>query len=774
MAVGVAVSFVGTETVHGEPGDNASLARDQTGRRRRFTDRQCLLNKKKALNKNDVMRQKQEQSKEGVAVIGAGCQYPGGCNSLEDYWAFLRQGKFAIGGIPPGRWPRGPGEPPPCKGGFLPEPFPYAFDAAFFGIPPKEAEALDPQQRLLLETAWRACEDAGLVPDPEAGRQIGVFLGISTADYQSAQLWRPDLAGINLFTATGVSFAAAAGRLSYVFGFEGPCLAIDTACSSSLVAVHQACQALRSGECEAALVAGVNALLAPNLNACLSSMGLLSADGRCKAFDASGDGYVRAEGCGALVLKMADRARRDGDQILAVLRGSAVNQDGRSNGLTAPSRRAQERVIRQALANADLSPGDIDYVEAHGTGTPLGDAIELGALIETYAANRDPEAPLLVGSCKTNIGHLEAGAGIAGLLKAILSLRHAVIPPHLHLDRPTSEVKWSDVALRVPTETTSWPETGRPRRAGVSSFGFSGTNAHVIVEEAPRETMTEPASASPVLLPLSARTPAALETLTANIADWLEAAPRNLADVGLTLGIGRTAFPHRRAVVGKTAAELAARLRDEIPQNPGAAEGEPMSRKLEELARLWMEGGEVDWARLYEPYGARITSAPGHPFQRHRYWPDSLGDDSEPAPPAASSAVSRAISTPTGIGDRDRSDFLRAFIDERARRVLSDQPLAPLDPDLALLDQGFTSLTAVELRNILETDLQTTVPATFFFNYPSINRMVDFFLEEPPHPVASATQELPPAKPTDSEYTFLDDLSDEELETLIDREVDVP
>lgn len=683
--------------------------------------------------------------------------------------------------IPPGRWPlevydpapRGPGKSISRWGGFLDDPFPAGFDAAFFGISPKEARALDPQQRLLLETAWRACEDAGLVPDPDNGRQIGIFVGIGTGDYHGAQLWRPGLTRIDSFTATGASFAAAAGRLSYVLGFEGPCLAIDTACSSSLVALHQACQALRLGECEGALVAGVNALLTPNLYVCLTSMGLMSADGRCKAFDAAGDGYVRAEGCGAVVLKTVASAHRDGDRILALIRGSAVNQDGRSNGLTAPSRQAQGRVIEQALSRAGLLHRDVDYVEAHGTGTPLGDAIELGALIDTYAAGRDPAAPLLVGSVKTNIGHLEAGAGMAGLIKTIQSLRHGEIPPHLHLNRPIPEVNWAEAALRVPTCLTPWPQTGRARRAAVSAFGFSGTNAHVIVEEAPVAKQPESSPPGLVLLPLSARTPAALEASAATLADWLETSPRILANVGLTLGVGRTAFAHRRAVVGGTPTELAAQLRGEFPRKTSSPDEAALRKKLEGLARLWTEGGEVDWARLYEPFGAQKTTLPGHPFQRQRYWLDPVMGGSGTSYPDEAITKPGSVFPAAGILAKGSVDSLRAFIDERARRVLSDQPRAPLDPDLALLEQGFTSLLAMELGKILEADLGIPVAATFFFNYPTINRMAEFFLGEVSKPVVPLPQEAVLPQQVASEFTFLDDLSDEDLETLIDREVDL-
>lgn len=708
-----------------------------------------------------------------IAVVGMGCQFPGECDSPGKFWAFLRRGGLAVGEIPPGRWSRAVYDPTPNTsgksishwGGLLPEPFPRAFDAAFFGISPQEALGLDPQQRLLLETVWRACEDAGLAPAPDQGRPVGVFVGIGTADYHGAQLWQPDMAGIDHFTATGASFAAAAGRLSYVFGFEGPCLAVDTACSSSLVAVHLACQALLSGECEAALAAGVNALLTPNLYVCLSRMGLMSADGRCKAFDSSADGYVRAEGCGVLVLKTMAQARRDGDRILAVLRGSAVNQDGRSNGLTAPSRRAQERVIRRALASAELAPGDIDYVEAHGTGTPLGDVIELGALADAYATGRDPADPLLVGSVKTNIGHLEAGAGMAGLIKAILSVRHREIPRHLHVERPTAGIDWAATAMRVPTALTPWPDRGRPRRAGVSAFGFSGTNAHVIVEQAPeveREGTDAPAL---VALPLSARSPDALARMGTELADWLDAMPCNLADVGLTLGAGRAAFAHRRVVVGGTRAELAAMLRGEVPLDRPARDGSALAKKLEDLARVWVDGGAVDWASLYAPFNAMKTELPGHPFNPKDFWLDPVAGGAGPSP-----AADPPASPPAPVPVADRKS-LRAFIDGEARRILGGGPSGSIDPERALLEQGFTSLTAVELCMALEKGLGLKVPTDFFFNYPSVDSMVAFFSGKGSTRATEASVAVDSTGLPGSEYAFLDSLSEEELEDLIDREV---
>ena len=708
-------------------------------------------------------------SDDAIAIVGAACHYPAGCYDLDLFWRFLRDGRSAVVEAPPERLAttfRGAeaGKAASRCGGFLPDPFPAGFDAAFFDISSAEAQALDPQQRLLLEVGWRALESAGLPIEPDTGRPVGIFVAISTTDYHGAQFWQPGLAAITPFTATGASFAAASGRLSYCFGFNGPSVTIDTACSSSLVAFHLACQSLRQGECEAALVAGVNALLAPNLFICLTKMGLLSPEGRCKAFDATGDGYVRAEGCGALVLKPFGQAHQDGDRVLAICRGSAVNQDGRSSGLTAPSRAAQERVIGQALARAGLTPGDVDYVEAHGTGTPLGDAIELSALAGTYASGRDRSAPVLVGSVKTNIGHLEAGAGMAGLIKTILCLTHGEIPPHLHLRQPTPHLAWDEVALAVPTALTPWPATDRPRRAGVSSFSFTGTNVHVVLEAAPAPPPVDKPRATMVVLPISARDAAALEELAVELAAWLEAAPRDLADVGFTLGAGRTAFAHRRAVVGATAAEVAAALRGDAA---APADGDPLRARLLELARIWTAGAAVDWARLYRPFDPRKISLPGHPFRRQRHWPD----------PVAGAPSDRATSIPVAAAAPDRSEAWRRLIDERARRVLSDRPLRQLDPELALAEQGITSLLALQLLQDLETLLARPLPATLFYNYPSINRIAAFLAgasaaSSPDRPIAPAAPDVVhPDAAAENEFDFLDALDTVDLATLIEREV---
>lgn len=416
-----------------------------------------------------------------VAIIGLACRFPGG-NNAEAFWRLLHEGRSAIDTAPGTRWPRADAEHKEIKGGFLDGI--DLFDAPFFRITPAEARLMDPQQRLLLETAWSALEIAGIAPDTLRGSNTGLYIGLSTQDYNTL-ITAGDADAASPHRGTGGAGSVAAGRLAYTLGLNGPAMVIDTACSSSLVAVHQACRALLSRETDLALAGGVNAILDPQISEVFSNAGMLSKDGRCKTFDAQADGYVRGEGCGVVALKRLSDAEADGDPILAVIRGSAVNQDGASAGLTVPSGAAQTRVIEAALRRANLAPGDVDYLEAHGTGTELGDPIELRAAAAAYGAGRDPERPLLVGSVKTNIGHLEAAAGVAGLIKVVLSLQGGVIPKHLNFNTPSPHIDWDKLPLRVTSTAiplSAQTGSGRPARAAISSFGFSGTNAHLIVE----------------------------------------------------------------------------------------------------------------------------------------------------------------------------------------------------------------------------------------------------------------------------------------------------
>ncbi|HVA91732.1 MAG TPA: polyketide synthase, partial [Chloroflexota bacterium] len=427
---------------------------------------------------------------EQIAIVGMACQFPG-APDLASFWRLLRDGGSAVGPVPSDRWSmdqfEGNASTEPgtlnCRaGGFLPRI--DQFDPLFFGISPHEAAFMDPQQRLVLETAWAALEGAGLAPDRLAGTATGVYVGIATSDYARLRGDVPEMR--EFYAATGGSFAIAANRLSYLLDLRGPSLAVDTACSSSLLAVHLACAGLRQGEITTAIVGGVNVILDPEVSVSLAEGGALSTTGACHTFDARADGYVRGEGCGVLILKPLSAARRDGNPILAVIRGTAVNQDGKSNGLTAPNGLAQEAVIGLALRNAGIRPREISYVETHGTGTPLGDPIEVAALQRVLGTDRSGDEPCFLGSVKANIGHLEAAAGVAGLIKTVLALRHGEIPcqPTFRTLNPAIDLAGS--ALVIPTSRVAWPAGPIPRRAGVSGFGFGGANVHVIVEEAPR------------------------------------------------------------------------------------------------------------------------------------------------------------------------------------------------------------------------------------------------------------------------------------------------
>ncbi|MFM9035290.1 MAG: type I polyketide synthase [Mycobacterium sp.] len=521
------------------------------------------------------------------AIIGYAARLPGAADA-DQYWELLHDGRDAVSEVPPDRWdadeffdpdPAAPGKVVTRRAGFVDDV--TGFDAPFFGVSAREAKWIDPQHRLLMEAAWRAVEHAGISPTSLANSRTGVFVGLATHDYlgmASDVLTYPEL---EAYLAIGTSGAAGAGRISYRLGLQGPAVSVDTACSSSLVAIHQACQALRLGECDLALAGGANVLLTPATMIAFSQSRMLAPDGRCKTFDAAADGYVRGEGCGVIAIKRLEDAIRDGDRIRAVIRGSAVNQDGASGGLTVPNGVAQQRVITEALESAGLAPADIDYLEAHGTGTSLGDPIEVQAAAAALGRDRDAGHPLLIGSAKTNIGHLEAAAGVAGVLKVVLALEHSELPRHLNFRTPSPHIPWDRIPVRVVDEATAWERTGRPRIAGVSSFGFTGTNAHVIIEEAPQATAVvaeEPADARRyAVLPLSARTPDALVQTAENYRSrLLENPDATLADVCLTAGTGRAHLEHRAACVVnslESARELLAALADGRPA-PGLVRGD--------------------------------------------------------------------------------------------------------------------------------------------------------------------------------------------------------
>lgn len=519
---------------------------------------------------------------EPVAIVGIGCRFPGGVNSPDDLWQLLVAGSDAVGKIPAERWESYAADPRVAgalrgttdHGAFLADA--AAFDAQFFGVTPREAELMDPQQRIVLETSWQALEDAGIPPDRLAGTSAGVFVGVGSDDYGRQML--EDLPSIEAWSGIGASMCGVPNRVSYVLDLRGPSLAVDTACSSSLVAIHLACQSLRSGESTLALAGGVNVIAGPGLTMVLDAAGATAPDGRSKCFDASADGYGRGEGAGILALKRLADARRDGDPIRAVIRGSAVNQDGRTNGIMAPSGDAQEHVVREALHHYGIDPGTVDFVEAHGTGTRMGDPIEVEALNRVYGHGRPAAAPCLIGSVKGNIGHLEAGAGVAGVVKAVLALEHALIPPTANVTELNPGIRWQESGLRVATEPTPWPQRHPVRRAGVSGFGYGGTVSHVLLEQAP-ETAAEPrldvAGATPRLFALSSSTEAGVRGQAAALRAWLDdagaGADASLEDVAHSLLTHRSHLAYRATVVADDRAALIATLDQLVAGEPNSA-----------------------------------------------------------------------------------------------------------------------------------------------------------------------------------------------------------
>ena len=485
---------------------------------------------------------------EPIAIIGLGCRLPGDIHGPEELWEFLAAGRSAVSTVPDGRWDAfNDGSPNTAAalaattqwGSFLGDI--DAFDADFFGITPREADRIDPQQRLLLEVTVEALEHAGIPAETLQRSLTGVFAGSCVSEY--GYLASRDLNTIDAWTGTGGALSIIANRLSYFLDLRGPSLTVDTACSSSLVAVHLACQSLRTGQSELAIAAGVNLILSPVVTRSFDAAEAMSPTGACHTFDAAADGFVRGEGCGVAVLKRLSDALRDGDRVLAVVRGSAVNQDGRSNGLMAPNPAAQAAVLRAACADAGLQPLEVDYVEAHGTGTPLGDPIEARALGAVYGRGRQPDMPLLAGAVKTNLGHLEAAAGIVGLIKATLAVQQGTIPANLHFEKPNAHIPFDELRLKVVDEVTAWPETGLPRRAGVSSFGFGGTNAHIILEQAPELAAPEEPAVPPVTtLVVSGKSVERLAEMATTLADWMTGSGSQirLADVAHALNHHRT------------------------------------------------------------------------------------------------------------------------------------------------------------------------------------------------------------------------------------------
>lgn len=635
---------------------------------------------------------------EPIAIVGMACRLPG-AETPGRFWELLDRGGDAVTEVPRERWdagafydadPAAPGKMSTRQGAFIRDV--DRFDAAFFGIAPREAQSLDPQQRLLLEVAWEALEHANIAPSSLYGTATGVFVGITCFDH-AIRMSQAD-GGFNSYTGTGSALNMAAGRVSYVLGLTGPSMAVDTACSSSLVCLHLACLSLRQRESNAALVGGVHLILSPEVMVSFSQARMLAADGRSKTFDASADGYSRGEGCGVVVLKRLSDAIADRDTILGLVRGSAVNQDGPSGGLTVPNGASQQQVIARALSAAGVPPAAVAYVECHGTGTALGDPIEVEALARVYGKDRAAGDPLLIGSAKTNIGHLEPAAGMAGLIKILLAFEHGRIPRHLHFKTPNPHIPWADVPIAVTKEQVDWPRRDHARLAGLSAFGFSGTNVHVILEEAPasRQTARPVLSEQPAyMLPLSAKSDAALVDLAARYVDTLKDAG-DLASICYAAGAGRSHFPHRLAVVASSMDEARLALEAFVNNTPspawrgGKAANEAYrrdardvkarlarayeQRALDEIAALYLEGVAIDWRRLHADEVSRHAALPTYPFQRERFWIDTPGQKA-----AASADLTSCLYQTTWTTSAPTTGVSSAG-ERRWSIVLGDQALA--------------------------------------------------------------------------------------------------
>jgi acyl transferase domain-containing protein len=731
----------------------------------------------------DVIRQLKAEvaryrsrDREPIAIVGASCRLPGGVETLEAYWSLLEDGRDTVREVPPSRWdaaalydpdPACPGKTYTRHAAMLEDV--AGFDADFFGISPREAEAMDPQHRLALELSWEALETACIDPRGLKGSATGVFLGLASSDYSLPLLGDRD--SIDAYVASGNAHGAAAGRISFLLGLQGPSMALDTACSSSLTAVHLAVRSLRLGECDLALAGGLNLLLAPELTINFSKARMLAPDGHCKTFDAAADGFVRGEGGGVVALRRLSDALERREPILALIAGTAVNHDGATSGLTVPSGPAQERVIRQALDNAGLSPEAIGYVEAHGTGTALGDPIEMNALARVFAGRK---APLAVGSVKTNIGHLEGGAGVAGLLKAALCVARGRIPASLHWTRLNPRIELGETPIEVAAEARNWPAETAPRAAGVSSFGFGGTNAHVVVTQPPAAEETQPETAQIAqLLVLSARTPEALQAVAGRLRDWLaEAAPGSgrYADLCYSSQLGRTALPARLAIFApspervRALLDLAARGaglagQQDVLAGVVTAKPEPLGEATDARSLAWafVRGRAIDWAHHWQGLAPRrFLPFPTYPFSRIRFWapaaepgqktdaPQATGDAPPPEPAITEDSAARAVLA--GLSEPEQLRWLTDYVRREVARVLRYAPPRLPDVDASLFEIGLDSIMAVDMSLTFEVDFGFEIPQTTVIDHPTpsaVARYIHSRLSETHEAARSASPPLP-------------------------------
>ncbi len=673
-----------------------------------------------------------------IAIVGMGCRMPGAEEGPDSYWRLLRNGNCAISDGMRDRMRFTTGDV------LLPDSAQCAallknvdlFDPQHFGISPREAAVMDPQQRLLLEVSWEALEHANIDPNSLYQTNAGVYIGITSHDYALLQTRDKDLKKLHPHFAAGVATSIAAGRIAYTLGLHGPAISVDTACSSSLVAIHLACDALRRHECSLALAGGVNLILAAEASVAFAQAGMLSTSGRSSPFLSSADGFVRGEGCGVIVMKRLEDAEADGDRILAVILGSAVNQDGASSGLTAPNGLAQQSLLQEAYRRARVTPLEVGYVEAHGTGTKLGDPVESEALGAVFAGR--PEK-LAVGSVKANVGHLESAAGVAGLIKVVLSLMHGEIPGQLLGDRLSEYIRWDDLPLKLQAEASAWrPITGRCI-GGVSSFGFSGTNAHVVMERWAQKAKQEEERECLDVLTISARTENSLRRLAERYSLYLKETNWSWCDICQTALAGRAILTERLAVVAssrKEAAEklvywLKAKAADGVYRSHSKTAQRGEFKPEENLtpegkAKLFVHGSVAHWERHRSNKRLRRAELPSYPFEREHYWFEERNTSREETCPASPRLAQAAIdlkdlrlllaNTPAD----ERFIVIHCFLRDEIAKVLELNAAAELDEGRPLVELGMDSLMALEIKHRLQQSSGIALPANFLFEYPTI------------------------------------------------------
>jgi acyl transferase domain-containing protein/acyl carrier protein len=751
----------------------------------RYAKLMKLASEKIAKLEAELTAIKAQDKSEPIAITGMGCRFPARVSNLEAYWHLLQEGVDGITEVPNNRWnkseyydqdPEKPGKMYVRHGGFVDRL--EEFDPSFFGISAKEATSLDPQQRLLLEVVWEALENAAQNPQELNETQTGVFIGICSNDY-AQYLMNQGVEKIDAYFGSGNAHSTASGRLSYFLGLRGPSFSVDTACSSSLVSVHLACSSLRNRECNLAIAGGVNRLFSPETSITFSKARMLSADGRCKTFDASADGFVRSEGCGVIILKRLSDALANGDRIFSVIRGTAINQDGHTSGLTVPNGPSQQSVIRQALENGGVDASDVSYIEAHGTGTSLGDPIEMGALKAVFAKTHSPEKPLIVGSVKTNIGHLEAAAGIAGLIKVVLQINQQKIAPNLHFKKPNPYIDWSNLPIIVPTELTPWQSNGKPRVAGVSSFGFSGTNAHVILEEGVRSQesgvriqesgvrnqesgirrqeaevnqKSKIENLKSYLLPLSAKNPSALKGLVKQYIDTLERKPElNIRDICYTASIGRSHFDYRLGIVATSTEELKQKLQDldekELFPEPIISQ-QDREIVFKSLKECYLSGLKINWSAAFKDDSCQKILLPTYPFQRQRYW---VEDCSEPKYLKQKNNLTEHISehiVKTKLNSiesneiakfmeeleksnvEDRTNLLINYLQNKTSQILELPVSETLLPHQSFADLGFDSLMVFDLKNKIYQELKLDLSLKKLAEGSTIEQLASILIEQ--------------------------------------------